>query len=451
MRLSGVSRSMRAPLICAVLVTVAAAAAAQRTGATPAEPARAAKAPAPVLGIANPSSGGLLAWFHPVTLRMLPGRKAPLGRYYGSWAFSADRANLAIASCGDHRSGGIRFVNARAMRVLGDLELSRSFSDCTSSLTWLAPRRLLAVVQGGVSVVLVDPVARRVLRREGLPASPLATGRTRDELVLLLENHGSFGPARLAIVDDEARIRIATVDRILAGSIVEDGGSDYHSRAIQPGLAVDPEGRRAFLVPHSGAVAEINLRTLAVTYHELDSPSVLGRALRWLTPDAQAKVLEGPMRQARWLGDGMIAVSGVDYSVTAKTNGEPQMVESPAGVTLVDTRSWTTRLLEDEASGFALAPGLVVAQGGRWDFEQDRGHGPGLRAFGLDGRERWRHRPGELLWMDPAGLLGYIQFRDLRTEVVDLVSGSVLATVRWDGANPTIQQPQLLAVQVSDW
>ncbi len=404
-----------------------------------------------MLGISQQWPGGRLAWFDPLTLRMLPGRKALLGGHYGSWAFSADRATLAIASCGDHRSGRIRFVNARSMRVLGDLELSRSFSDCTSSLTWLAPRRLLAVVQGGMSVVLVDPVARRVLRREALPASPWATGRTREELVLLLGNHGSFAPARVAVVDAEGLTRIATVDRILAGTVVEEGSSEYRSRSIQPGLAVDPEGRRAFVVPHEGPVAEIDLRMLAVSYHELDRPSLFGRVLRWLTPDAQAKVLEGPMRQARWLGDGMIALSGVDYSVTAKANGEPQMVAAPAGVILVDTRSWRTRALDHEASGFAVGAGLVVAQGGRWDSGQERGQGPGLRAFGIDGRERWRLHPGEYRWLDPAGLVGYVPLGEISTEVVDLVSGSVLATVRWDGENPTIEQPQLLAAQVSDW
>jgi hypothetical protein len=441
---------MRAPLL-AVLVALVAVAAAQRSGATPADPQRAAKEP-PVLGISQRWSGGRLAWFEPLTLRMLPGRKAPLGGHEGSWAFSADRAILAISSCGDAQSREIRFVNARAMRALGDLRILLS-ADCTRSLTWLAPRRLLAVVQSGgyAAIVAVDPVAREVLRREPLPAGPWATGRTRDELVVLLGNHGSFAPARLAVVDADGRIRIATIDRIRAGTIEDREGSEFRSRAIQPGLAVDPETRRAFLIPHAGPVAEIDLRTLAVSYHELDRPSLLGRLLRWLTPAAQAKVLEGPIRNARWLGDGMIAVSGVDYSLAPNAGGEPQMVAAPAGVSLIDTRSWTSRMIDDEGSGFAVGAGLVVAQGGRWDSGEERGFGPGLRAFGLDGRERWRHRPGEYLWMDPAGPLGYIQISDLSTEVVDLVSGSVRATVRWDVGNPTIQQPQLLAAQVSDW
>lgn len=443
---------MRLWLVCAVVTALVAAAATPRSEATATELVRVVKSPSPVLGISFRQPGGRLAWFEPLTLGMLRGRKAPLGGHHGSWAFSPDRAVLAISNCGDAESREIRFVNARAMRVLGDLRLALS-ADCTGSLTWLSPRRLLAVVQtaGHAAVVAVDPVARRVLRRESLPAGSWATGRTRDELVVLLGNHGSFAPARLAVVDADGRVRIATVDRITAGSIEEGEDDEYRSRAIQPGLAVDPDGRRAFLVPHEGPVAEVDLRTLAVSYHELGRRSVLTRLLSWLTPAAQAKVLEGPVREALWLGGGMIAVSGVDYSSTTTASGEPQMAVAPAGVSLIDTRTWTTRVLDDEASGFAVGAGLVVAQGGRWDSGQEQGYGPGLRAFALDGRERWRLHPGEYRWLDPAGPLGYVHLTDRSTEVVDLVSGSVLATVRWDVKNPMIQQPQLLAAQSSSW
>jgi hypothetical protein len=93
-----------------------------------------APAPAPVLGI---SYRGALVWFDPMTLRMLPGRQAPLRGHIGSWAFSAGRSVVAIARCSDTGSlPGIRFVNARAMRVLGDILLSK-YTGCARSLTWL--------------------------------------------------------------------------------------------------------------------------------------------------------------------------------------------------------------------------------------------------------------------------------------------------------------------------
>lgn len=447
---------MRVLLLAAIGAALAAGSASTRSDATATEPARAAKTLSPVLGISYRSPGGALAWFEPLTLRMLPGRKAPLGGHLGgSWAFSPDRSTLAVANCERASTRpGIRFVNARAMRVLGDIQLSR-YDGCTDSLTWLKRDRLLAIVRtGGRSeLVVVDPLARRIIRRD----SPwgdwsIAIGRTADELVLLLASPGAIGPARLAVVDAEGTMRVATVDGVLAGTVeVEGGSSDYRARTISPGLAVDPGGRRAFIVPHEGAIVEIDLATLAVSYHELERPSLLGRFWRWFMPSADAKMLEGPVRQAGWLGDGMIGVSGQDYSIDPSDRGEERFSASPVGLSLIDTRSWTTRRLDDEASGFAVASGLVIAQGGRWDSGQERGSGPGLRAFGLDGQERWRLRSGEYRWMDTAGSVGYVYIGEWGAEVVDLTTGSILATVRWDVRDPRLQLPQLLSAQTSSW
>lgn len=443
---------MRPALLAALCLVLLSGAAAPRGQATAPAPAPAAKqAFPPVLGVSYRSPRGALAWFDPLTLEALRGRKAPLAGHTGSWAFSADRGLLAIASCaGDQEPlPSIRFVDARAMRVRGDRRLS-PVRGCASALTWLRPRRLLAVVQAAAdaTVVLVDPLGRRVLRRELLPSAPWASGRTRDELVLLLGSWGAVAPARLAVVDAAGRVRLRTLDRVLAGTVEEGEGEEHRARTIQPGLAVDPDGRRAYLVPASGPLAEVDLESLAVSYHELDRPSPLRRLLRWLDPVAQAKVLEGPVREARWLGGGTIAVSGSDYSLVRK-DGQELMVQAPVGLTLVDTRSWTARVLDREASGFAVASGLVIAQGGRWDSALDRGLGPGLRAFDLDGRERWRLRAGEYRWLDPAGPVGYVWLGEGRAEVVDLATGAVLRRLERDEHRDPF--PQLLAAQSASW
>lgn len=447
----GAVQALSVAVLAAALVAAASAPRSQ------AEPVRGAKSLSPVLGISYRSpERGTLAWFEPLTLRKIPGRKAPLGGYLGSWAFSADRAVLAIASCrGDQEPffPGIRFVNTRVMRVLGNLRLS-PFRGCAAALTWLRPDRLLAVVTTTdppeSELVVLDPIARRVLHRERLPEGWLfASGRTRDALVLLFSSPGEIAPARLAVVDAEGAVRVATVDSALAGTIVDDRGDDYRSRTVYPGLAVDPDGRRAFLVPASGPVAEVDLTTLAVSYRELDRPSLWQRFLRCLTPSAQAKVQEGPVREARWLGDGMIALSGMDYSIATNARGEELFTATPAGVSLIDTRSWTSGMLSREASGFAVVPGIVIAQGGRWDSQKQRSIGPGLLAFDLDGRERWRLRPGEYQWIDPAGSVGYVQIAERRTDVVDLASGRVLGTIRRGEAIES--RPQLLAAQASGW
>lgn len=440
---------MRTTSLAVVVVALVGAVSVPRSAATEAGPARVAKTVAPILGVSYRSAGGTLAWFEPMALRMIPGRKAALGGHSGSWSFSGDRRFLALGSCGAAGavSPGIRFVDARAMRVLGDLPLSQ-FRGCASALTWLRSDRLLAVVSVDTAneseLRVVNPRTRRVVRRSLLPARPAAVGRTRRELVLLLPSFGEFAPARLAVVDSEGATRIRAVERVLAGTIVDETTTDYRARTIQPGLAIDPDGRRAFLVPAAGPVAEIDLETLAVSYHELDRPSLLGRLLQWLTPAVQAKAIEGPVREARWLGDGMLAVSGTDYSVEAR-DGETRLVETPAGLSLIDTRSWTSRLLEPDASGFAVAPGLVIAQGGRWDTELERGFGPGLHAFGLDGHERWRLHAGEYRWMDIAASVGYVYSDGGRADVVDLETGTVVARVVRDPF------PQLLAGQSSSW
>lgn len=442
---------MRSISFAVAIVALVGAISSPRSDATEAGPARAAKAPQ-VLGISYETPRGTLAWFEPTTLRMLPGRKAPLGGHLASWAFSADRRTLAVGSCEGPGAStpGIRFVDANRMRVQGDVELARYSRGCVSALTWLRPERLLAVVSTGASsvseVALVDTRARRVLRRSPLTASPTAVGRTGDELILLVTSFGEFAPARLAVIDSDGAVRVRVVERVLAGTVVDASSAEYRAKTIQPGLAVDPDRRRAFVVPASGPVAEVDLATLDVSYHELDRPSLLGRLLRWVTPAAQAKVIEGPVREARWLGDGMLAVSGVDYSVEVGASGDAaRLRETPAGVRLIDTHSWTSRVLEPEASGVAVGAGLVVAQGGRWDSVEERGYGPGLRAFGLDGNERWRLRDGEYRWLDAAGPVGYVRLDGSTADVVDLGSGIVMARV---ARNPF---PQLLAGQSSSW
>ena len=441
---------MRSLPLVVVLVALVGAVGSPRSAAIETTTARPAKA-SPILGISYGSPSGTLAWFEPMTLEMLPGRKARLGGHFGSWAFSSGRRFLALGSREGPgaRTPGIRFVDAHRMRVQGDLPLSPHRRGCASALTWLQPERLLAVVSTGYAsaseVVVIDPRTRRVLRRSPLPASPSGVGRSSEELILLFSSVGEFVPVRLAVVDSEGTVRLRAVERILAGTVVDPTGTEYRTRTIQPGLAVDPDGRRAFVVPASGPVAEVDLVTLDVSYHELDRPSPLGRLLRWLTPAAQAKVMEGPVREARWLGDGMLAVSGSDYSVEAGTSGAEGMLQAPAGVRLIDTRSWSSRLLDPEASGFAVGAGLVVAQGGRWDYREERGYGPGLRAFGLDGKEHWRLHAGEYRWLETAGPVGYVHLGGDMADVVDLAAGAVVSRV--------VRDPfaHLLAGQSSSW
>ena len=67
-----------------------------------------------------------------------------------------------------------------------------------------------------------------------------------------------------------------------------------------PGLAVDPVAGRAYVAGQAGLVAEVDLQTAAVSYRD-------GRR-----PAAATKIVSGRHRQAVALGDGRLAVTGVD-------------------------------------------------------------------------------------------------------------------------------------------
>jgi hypothetical protein len=451
-----VSRFQISLPLAALVVALASGAAPRPSSAQPALVTKGT--PAAVLGVSTRNPSGTLAWFNPLTLEPLRGRKAPLADHDGSSAFSADRSRIAFAAaCGGGGLASIRFVNARAMRVLGDLRLSRYFWDCADALTWLRQDRLLALLgsnsAGGYEreeAVVIDPTTRRVVRRVALPDAPLfGTGSTHDELVLLFGGDDAFAPARIAVVDADGNVRTTSVDSVPVGTVVDESSQNYRARTIQPGFAVDPGGRRAFLVPASGPIAEIDLQTLAVTYHKLDHPSLLRRFLDWLTPTANAKEMEGPVREARWLGDGLLAVSGLDYALANPGTESEHMVGTPAGVELVDTRSWRAQMLSNGSSSFAVGPGLVVAEEGAWEDEKPVASSPGLVAFGPDGRERWQLHPNTRLGIDISGSLGYVWLSHGHMEVVDLATGEVLRTlVRNERANPW---PWLLAAQSSGW
>ena len=86
---------------------------------------------------------------------------------------------------------------------------------------------------------------------------------------------------------------------------------------------------------------------LGVSYHELSQPGSLFPRLRdWLDPAADAKISFGWSREADWLGDGLVALSGSDYHGLSST---------PAGLKLIDTEAWGVRPL-DRARASAGSP-----------------------------------------------------------------------------------------------
>jgi hypothetical protein len=206
-----------------------------------------------------------------------------------------------------------------------------------------------------------------------------------------------------------------------------DDESDFRSREMVPGLAVDPAGHRALVVPPAGPVVELNLNNLRLRYHELSQPvSLFHRFLDWLDPAAEAKMIEGKDRQAVWLSNGLVAVSGVDYPPLNANQSE--LNPEPAGLLFIDTNDWSVREVSKEVTGFQLAgEHLLAFEGGcAGDVESFS-----FAAYDLRGNEQFQVCRDEGFDPQVAGRYVYAGFDDnTRFEVIDLATGQTVARLR---------------------
>jgi len=384
----------------------------------------------PLLGMVTAGDSGptRLVRVDPLRLRPRPGKSLTVGTA-GSWSYSPDGELLAVAARRDRTSDRLRFVDVRRMRIVPP---ALSVGAIVVGIAWVGPSRLILVTQnccmGENGLVVVDPVARRVVARAPLPERVIAVGRAGSRVVLLEAPGDSIGTASLAIVAVDGGMHTVSLDRIAAGSDWPDNGEATPiGRWVLPGLAVDPTGH-AYVVGADRVVAQVDLDSAEVRYHELSRPSsVLERLGRWLEPDAVAKGVDGPTRRARWLGDGLIAVTGDDQTAFVDGQGELHASGRPSGLEIVDVRSWTTRLLDRGADAAVEADGLLLAMGSSWsaDPAAQARSGMGLAAYGSDGAARFRLFGDSAAWVDfvVAGR-AYVGVADERpVRVVDLASG----------------------------
>jgi hypothetical protein len=348
-----------------------------------------------------------LAWVNPTNLAVV-GKTLPAARTACSWSFAPDHRRFVYSDC----DGTLRFVDTKAMKLLGSMQLGYRLGS-VDGLTWLRPDRLLALahVDALTTLLVIDPNRRRVLRRTDLARSTGQRSMTGGRMVVMLSGWGSFEPVRVAVIDADGNMRVATVDRIQAGTIVNDGDESAppSARTTQPGFAVDSATGRAFVVSPDMLIAVVDLQTLDVSYHG---------ATRSL-----AKAIDGPSRWAAWLGGGLLAVSGVDYS-TSVTGAQPSIAETPYGLHIVDTRTWTIRTIDPDAIGFVSVPGALVAS-----------HSPSSTVretfiWGLDGTLQRRFSFTGSTWLDIQGGYGYVCNVRALVSVVDPSSGATIARTR---------------------
>lgn len=363
--------------------------------------------PGPLLGFAYGSSATRLARIDPATLRALPGRSQPLPGVL-AWAASPDRSRLAVAECGRGRRcrGLVQLLAMPSMQPLGQRIAIGPQAD---ALSWIGDHRLLVLAGnccvGSAQVVTLDARSGAVIGRRPVPGTVVRFARSKTGFVLLTAPRNRIGMAALVIADGSG-LRMVKLARIEAGL----GPGTVHNGAIStdrfPGLAVDGRGRRAYVVDPNGSIAVVSLGSLKVSYHRPSaSRTLLGRLQGWLEPVAQAKGDRGPWRQAQWLGDGLLAVTGTDWHATGSVSGNvisETLHERPSGLEIINTRIWHRYTLDPNADTVTVSNGLLLATGTRWDVTpaENRTRGAGLVAYGPHGRVRFRLFAGRPVYVD---------------------------------------------------
>jgi hypothetical protein len=404
-----------------------------------------------VYGLAGPSPR--LYAVDPRTLRPRRDRSAPINGHAFGWSFSPDRSRLAA---GSDVTAELRLYDLKRLRVLGDVDLVEpSVHGLVYATTWASRSRVLAAVVspgccglGDTVVSAVDASSRRVLWRRDLQGSLQAGASYRGGFVLVLGPKYAIGPSRLVVVARSGRLRTAPLGQISSGWQRSGGGTRFVSHQWNPGLALDAASGRAFVVQAGAPLAEVDLRRLSVRYHELAEPiSLLGRLRDWLEPKAEAKAMQGPERRVVWLGNGRLAVTGVDYQALVDSKGQEQELDTPTGLKLIDTRNWSVRRLDHTTCSITFSGGVLFAFGTSWDSRTSTMSGSGLTAYDAGGRELY-HRYGQQpiggVEAVPRGVLvggnqGSSVFR--HEDVLEPRSGRVLGRARVDVELITGDQP----------
>lgn len=402
----------------------------------------------PLFGIVTRSDfSQQLVGLDPRTLRPLA-VKLQLDGHVSGWSFSPEERALVLGDDNESCVGGatsLRLVDLARMRTLGDVPLVGNGP--VEATTWADARHVLAAVAVGdcisttrTAVLSVDARTRRVLAKTLLRGAVRGVASGPGRLVLLLGPRDRIGRARLAVVDARGRVRETTLNRISTGRTLPDAHSNGSISSVDvPGLAVDPARGRAFVVPAGGRVAEIDLTTLHVAYHTLArKESIWTRLRHWLDPSALGKGENGPTRQALWLGNGLLAVTGTDYALASARDGRTEISSTAAGLRLVDTRTWRYRNLDPGISSIELAGGLLLAHGSSYDGSTGKQTNAGLIVYSLDGDERYRLYAGRDVAAAAIGGHGYVSIATARgttkTLAFALASGAIqrpVATSVW--------------------
>jgi hypothetical protein len=351
-------------------------------------------------------SGTVLTRLDPMTLRPR-GLAVDMGEVHDAWSFSPDGGQVALGTGG--QGLGVHVVDVARMRVSRAVRTGIA----AEALGWLEPRRLVAALQSG-QLVVIDPRSGRVLhrrsiRRAGGTCSQSSSAVTGTGVIVLLRGSRRT-TTRLASVDARGRLRAASL------------GSAALWGCGRAGLAYDPTRERAFVVSRGAQVAEVDLQTMRASYHHI----------------AGAHWRSAHRRGAFWLGDGRLVAFGRDRA------------GRPVGVSVVDTTTWTSRVLSAAAGEARAIAGTVLAYGG--GCGKSSAPDPGLHAYRPDGTEVFHALSGKRIDdVQVAGDRAYAQ-SDATRRVVNTATGEVTGEFRTSNTyTELIEGPRTRAAGGQPW
>jgi len=369
----------------------------------------AAPAPAPLLAIDGlRDAETVLVRLRPATLKRV-GEPIPIHDWLWSSAWAPDRRRIALSA-----DGAIQVVDTKRWRRTATIRLDRR----AYRIAWPTPRRILALGgqhRGGHTVLVIDPVARRVVQRLEVAGQEIGDGfrPTAAGFAMLVGPPDRIGPATLALVSADGGVRRVPLEGIRGGFESPDFEEDPYRPGRQhvPGLAIDEAGERLYVVSaDDGAVVAVSARDGTAVRHEpAERRTALARLRDLLDPPAEAKGSYGPWRTAVMIGH-VLAVTGHDAKRAHRVE--------PAGLTLIDTRAWTAEKVGDDLSTVQVAGGAFIAG------EDVAG---GLVALDPDGSKRFEVMPGRSAWVQAAGERLYADAAGpSRTHVIDAGTGRVI-------------------------
>jgi hypothetical protein len=319
----------------------------------------------------------------------------------------------------------LRFVDPAKLANVGDLSLGAGLLWATA---WLAPDRLVAVVTDcgeAPTLVVVDPTARRIISRSRLPDKVNRIRAAGSRLVVMSSPVDTIGPARLTVADGTGTSRSLVVDRV-------DVGFDSE-HVVWPGLALTPDGQRAFLVSPAGLVADVDLGSLEVEYHSIGHRRSLA---------GMPAIAIGSWRMAEVLPTGALAIAGSDDVTYVDSSGQRYVRHLAAGLALVNAKNWTGYAADPSVDGFSVAGNTLLAGRGmalgtvvRGDPREGLFFGHGLSGYTLFGFKRF-HLFGkqEVFVTVSAGGRSFVEIQEDRQKpggllrVVDLRKRKVVGT-----------------------